>query len=207
MNIMISKHKSAARCRGIFCVSWSASLLACALTAVIFMISQAFGAIPAGNSDSTVAQKNNEKISPKVKEYMERLDKLLSPIAYTYSPAGKPDPFQPFIRNNSAARRTKQARNRQKTKPAQCTTPLQCMDVGQLRLVAIIIGDDGKNLAMAQDASGIGYILKPSTPVGYRNGHVKAILPDRVVIEEESEDIRGDVVLAQRVLLLHPEEQ
>ncbi len=207
MNIMISKHKSAARFRGVLCVSRSASLMACALTAVIFMISQAFGALPAANPHAAGIQSGNKKISPKIEEYMERLEKLLSPIAYSYSPAGKPDPFQPFIRNNSASRRTKQAKDKRKTKPARCATPLQCMDVGQLHLVAIVIGDNAENLAMAEDASGIGYILKPGTPIGYRNGYVKAVLPDRVVIEEESEDIRGDVVLAQRVLLLHPEEK
>ncbi len=147
------------------------------------------------------------KVSPKVKEFEERLNKLLSPITYTYSPAGKPDPFQPFLRTKPVQTLKKADSKTKHRRPGRCSTPLECMDVGQLRLVAIVIEDNGKNLAMAQDASGVGYVLTPGMAVGYRNGHVKQILPDRVVVEEETENIRGEMTMTERVLFLHPEEK
>ncbi len=147
--------------------------------------------------------------SKKVEEFQRRLDRLLAPVSYTYSPAGKPDPFQPFIKNKPAVQITKQSRanDSKPAKPEKCSTPLECMDVGQLRLVAIVIEDNGDNIAMAQDASGIGYILRKGMRIGYRNGHVTDILPDRVVVQEEAENIRGEMTLTNRVLFLHPEEK
>lgn len=150
----------------------------------------------------------SQKLSPKIKKFQERLNHLLSPISYTYTSAGKPDPFQPFLRNKPAPVMKKTRVKRIKTtRPEQCATPLECMDVGQLRLVAIVMEEDGENMAMAQDASGIGYVLTPGMSIGYRNGHVVKILSDRVIVKEEVENIRGEMAIMQRVLFLHPEEK
>ena len=178
-------------------------LLGCCLVTLGLVLGQCCGAlanVPAGDSSF--------KVSPKVREFEQRLDQLLAPITYVYSPAGKPDPFQPFLRAKPAHMVKKNGIKKVRLrKPDACATPLECMDVGQLRLVAIVIEDAGQNMAMAQDASGIGYILTPGMSVGYRNGYVKTILPDRVVVEEETENIRGEMVMTQRVLFLHPEEK
>lgn len=147
------------------------------------------------------------KTSEKVREFQERLNRLLEPVTYKYVPAGKPDPFQPFIQNKPQVIRRAGAKKKKFTRPDKCATPLECMDVGQLRLVAIVVEDTGENIAMAQDASGIGYILKKGTRVGFRNGHVIQILPDRIVVQEEAENIRGEMTLTNRVLFLHPEEK
>ena len=188
---------------GLSCAS-VVRLLSCCLVALSMVLGQCYAA-PVRAHDS---KKSSEKVSPKVKEFEKRLNQLLSPITYAYSSAGKPDPFQPFLRAKPARVVKKGVvRKAKNQKPSACATPLECMDVGQLRLVAIVVEDSGQNMAMAQDASGIGYILTPDMSVGYRNGHVKAILPDRVIVEEESENIRGEMVMTQRVLFLHPEEK
>ncbi|MGB9712649.1 MAG: pilus assembly protein PilP [Dissulfurimicrobium sp.] len=135
--------------------------------------------------------------SADLKDMEERLRKLLAPLPYAYDPEGKPDPFQPFIRAQVAKRGVEKA----------CATPLECMDLGQLNLTAIVTETGGKKIAMVQDASGKGYIIKRGVRIGYNKGVVKDILSDRVVVEEEIEDMRGRPLERERVLPLHPEGQ
>ncbi len=141
--------------------------------------------------------------SVQVQEFQKRLDGLLEPSAYRYSHVGKTDPFQPFLRSNLTSPDLRE----EHPSPERCETALECLDVGQLKLVAIVKRGNGGCVAMAQDASGIGYILTPGTKVGYRKGTVSEIREDRLVVQEESEDIRGGSIIRERQLLLHPEEQ
>ncbi|MCD4755509.1 MAG: pilus assembly protein PilP [Deltaproteobacteria bacterium] len=156
----------------------------------------------------SITKKSTAINSKKVKGFQARLEHLMEPVTYHYSSDGKPDPFQPFLKtapkiSRKAAR--EQRRKKEVRRPEICATPLECMDVGQLTLVGIIANDKGNRIAMAQDAAGIGYFLQPGLRVGYRNGRVKKILQDRVIVEEELENIRGELTLQERVLLLHPE--
>ncbi|PXF57048.1 MAG: hypothetical protein C4B58_11275 [Deltaproteobacteria bacterium] len=156
----------------------------------------------------SITKKSTAINSKKVKDFQVRLEHLLEPATYYYSSEGKPDPFQPFLKTaQKVSRRTakKQRPKKEVRRPEICATPLECMDVGQLTLVGIIANDKGNRIAMAQDAAGIGYFLQPGLRVGYRNGRVKKIFLDRVIVEEELEDIRGELTLQERVLLLHPE--
>ncbi|MEA1868169.1 MAG: pilus assembly protein PilP [Thermodesulfobacteriota bacterium] len=156
----------------------------------------------------SITKKSTAINSKKVKGFQARLDHLMEPVTYHYNSEGKPDPFQPFLKTAQkvSRRATKKLRRKKEVRrPEICATPLECMDVGQLTLVGIIANDKGNRIAMAQDAAGIGYFLKPGLRVGYRNGRVKKILPDRVIVEEELENIRGELTSQERVLLLHPE--
>lgn len=134
--------------------------------------------------------------SLELKNFKERCDQLFAPIPYTYNSSGKPDPFQPFLKASLSGGR-----------PETCSTPLECIDLGQLRLVAVITKSDGKRIAMVQDAAGMGYIVRKGIGVGYNKGVVKDILPDRVIVEEETEDVQGHSMTRERILVLHPEEQ
>ena len=135
--------------------------------------------------------------SAELKNMEERLQKLLAPVSHIYNPQGKPDPFQPFLRESAAGKGAEGA----------CTTPLECMDLGQLSLTAVVSESGGRMVAMVQDASGKGYVIKKGIRIGYNKGVVKDILPDRVVVEEESEDMRGQPLVRERILPLHPEGQ
>ncbi|MBW2164501.1 MAG: pilus assembly protein PilP [Deltaproteobacteria bacterium] len=129
----------------------------------------------------------------------------MEPVTYYYSSDGKPDPFQTFLKTApKVSKRIARKRRPKKEfrRPEICATPLECMDVGQLTLVGIIANDKGNRIAIA---AGIGYFLQPGLRVGYRNGRVQKILPDRVIVKEELENIRGELTLQNRVLLLHPE--
>jgi Tfp pilus assembly protein PilP len=151
---------------------------------------------------ASITKKTATVKSKKVKDFQVRLEHLMEPVTYHYSSAGKPDPFQPFLKATPKVSRQRQ--KKEVRKPEICATALECMDVGQLTLVGIIANDKGKRVAMAQDAAGIGYFLRPGLRVGYRDGRIKEILPDRVIVEEKLEDIRGVLTLQKKVLLLHP---
>ncbi len=158
-----------------------------------------------GNKDHS---KSQVQVSPRIKEYERRLARLLAPVEYHYSPLGKPDPFMPFFRTTvSKVKRSVKIKNKKDKRPQKCNTPLECMDVGQLTLVGVVLEPGGESLAMAQDASGIGYVLKKGTRIGYHNGKVIAIYRDKVIVREEVQDIRGKMTHRDRVLYLHPEEE
>jgi type IV pilus assembly protein PilP len=82
-------------------------------------------------------------------------------------------------------------------------TPLQTYDLSQLKLVAILVGT-GDGRAMVEDAEGKGYIIHKGVYVGRNFGKVKAVLKDRVIIEERYKDYMGQVKSKEIVLQLHP---
>jgi type IV pilus assembly protein PilP len=110
-----------------------------------------------------------EKKEPEKKEEAE----------FSYNPAGKPDPFKPFIQLSPAREASRIP-----------LTPLQKFDISQLKLVAIISTPEG-NIAMVEDATGKGYFLKKGTWIGKNDGKVTKILKDKVIIEEVYQDIFG----------------
>lgn len=148
----------------------------------------------------------------KVSDFKKRLDAILKPSTYNYSAAGKVDPFQPFLETtyNKEQRPGPVTRKKKKKRfqpPRFCASKLECMDVGQLTLVAIIKEGPDTTIAMAQDASGLGYVLKPGMRLGYRNGRIQQITLDRVVVVEDYENINGEISTRKRILFLHPEEK
>ena len=154
----------------------------------------------------TEAAAKKPKGADKIKNYEKRLKQILAPVAYRYNPLGKPDPFRPFLRSNTSAQKSAKSR-RPVPRPDECSNPLECIDVGQLTLVAVVTGNGNSAWAMAQDASGIGYLLKKGMKVGYRGGRIVAILPEKVIIRETTEDLSGKKMKRDRILYLHPEEQ
>jgi type IV pilus assembly protein PilP len=127
-----------------------------------------------------------EKKEPEKKEEAE----------YSYNPAGKPDPFKPFIQLTSA-------RGESKTAPL---TPLQKYDISQLKLVAIISSPDG-NIALVEDVAGKGYFLKKGTWIGKNDGKVTKILKDKVIVEEVYQDIFGQTKTNEISLFLQKVEE
>jgi type IV pilus assembly protein PilP len=114
---------------------------------------------------------------------------------YTYNPAGKADPFRPFIQLTTAKGVSKIP-----------LTPLQKYDISSLKLVAIIAAPEG-SVALVEDSAGKGYFLKKGTLVGKNDGKVMQILKDRVIVEETYQDIFGQTKTSEISLILHrPEE-
>jgi type IV pilus assembly protein PilP len=130
----------------------------------------------------------------KVAEKTEQVKKVEE--EYSYNPAGKPDPFKPFIQLTSA-------RGGSRTAPL---TPLQKYDISQLKLVAIISSPEG-NIALVEDVTGKGYFLKKGTWVGKNDGKVTKVLKDKVMIEEFYQDIFGQTKTNEISILLHKVEE
>ncbi len=113
---------------------------------------------------------------------------------YVYSPAGKRDPFRPFIELEKKAMQVKVP-----------TTPLQLYDLNDLRLVGIIILP-GKKVAMIEDPAGKGYQISVGTLIGKSGGRVVEIRKDEVVVEEKFMDDMAQTK-TRRVSITIPREQ
>lgn len=99
---------------------------------------------------------------------------------YRYDPTGKRDPFRPLA--------LRQARNVEQSAPL---TPLQRYEIGQLKLVGVI-RDVKPPRALVEDSAGLGFIVKPGTPIGPHGGVVAAIGRREVVVEEWQTDVIGE---------------
>lgn len=113
-----------------------------------------------------------------------------------YDPKGKPDPFEPVIRDEGQAGGPS---IRPKKRVPQ--TPLERIDLGQLRLVAIVAAPSG-NRAMVEESSGKGYVLREGTFIGLNSGRVVEIQADKVLIEEEYEDVYGKSIVQKKEIKL-----
>ena len=95
------------------------------------------------------------------------------------SPTGRRDPFRPFTLNvRSTVRRRENL------------SPLERYDLGQLKLVGVILSAK-EPTAMVEDSAGLGYVVKVGTPIGASDGTVKAIKQDGITIEEFFVDLYG----------------
>jgi type IV pilus assembly protein PilP len=74
---------------------------------------------------------------------------------------------------------------------------------GQLTLVAIVSGRGGF-VAMVQDASGVGYVLRKGTAVG-ETGKVIQIDPNKVVIEQSLKNVVGERISRTVEMILNKE--
>ena len=110
--------------------------------------------------------------------------------SYAYDPAGKRDPFRPLslVRNSNPINQ-------------EPKTPLERYELGQLRLVGIVQQLDPPR-AMVEDSAGLGFILRPGTPIGPSGGVVSEIRSREVVIEEWETDLIGRRHRTERVLEL-----
>jgi type IV pilus assembly protein PilP len=113
---------------------------------------------------------------------------------FTYNPAGKPDPFKPFIQLTPTKIGAK----------GVPLTPLQRYETNQLKLVAIIAAREG-NVALWRTPQ--RKFLEKGTAIGKNDG--KSLRSSRtVVIEEFEQDISGQTKQNEVLLYLHrPEEE
>jgi type IV pilus assembly protein PilP len=114
-----------------------------------------------------------------------------------YNAKGKVDPFEALLRDESAAA----AGAKLKAKKRDPQSPLEKIDLGQLKLVAIIAAPSG-NRALVEESSGKGYILREGTYVGMNSGKVVNIAIDKILVEEEFEDAYGKTITQKKEITL-----
>src|SRR3990172_3054252 len=97
-----------------------------------------------------------------------------------YSPAGKRDPFVPFLRVE------------QKIASADLGSlpPLQRYELAELRFVGVIWGPNVTR-ALVEDSEGKGYTVTVGTKVGRAGGTVTRITDGEIFVREEFQDYSG----------------
>jgi len=121
---------------------------------------------------------------------------------YTYDPKGKPDPFKPLIADKTEAAPPKPSPSAEVALGA--ATPLERMDLGQLKLVAVI-WSISEPKGMVEDDTGKGYILSIGTPIGKNKGKVTQINSSGILVNERFEDSTGKFKSRQVTLKLYPD--
>ncbi len=108
-----------------------------------------------------------------------------------YNPAGKRDPFVPFLRPEPKTFRFGQAN----------VPPLQRFELGELHVVGIIWGQKGA-YALVEDNEGRGYTVVPGTRIGRGGGVVSRITPREIFVREEFNDYTGAKVVRESSMKL-----
>lgn len=138
-----------------------------------------------------------EKRIASVSKTIEKIEP--SEIKDFYNSKGKLDPFKPLIREKPVALPVKH----RKAVRRRLLTPLEKLDLSQLKLVAILRAPSG-NKALVEEDSGKGYIVKKGTYIGTNAGRVINILPNKIIVEEEVEDIYGKISVRKKEIELKP---
>ena len=110
-----------------------------------------------------------------------------------YIARGKIDPFEPLFKDEPVSREKKKKRIPR--------TPLEKLSLGQLKLVAIIRAPSG-NKALVEESSGKGYVVKIGTYIGLNSGKIIKVEKDNIIIEEEVQDIQGNIKVREIELKL-----
>ncbi len=103
-----------------------------------------------------------------------------APPEWSYSSAGKRDPFRSFLAELEASGQAVATR---------CATPLGRFEIEQLRLVAVVTGLDDP-VAMVQAPTGVGYTVRRGACIGKNGGVVAAVRSGELVVSEWA--IRAD---------------
>ncbi|MCX5831035.1 MAG: pilus assembly protein PilP [Deltaproteobacteria bacterium] len=106
--------------------------------------------------------------------------KQAPPASYSFNPAGKPDPFRPFVEKDPVLKK------KAEMDAAISIFPLQKVGLDQFNLLGIA-GDTGRRLAIVETKDSRGsrfYALKLGTVIGLNNGKVVEIGKDQIVVEE-----------------------
>lgn len=144
-------------------------------------------------TDSSITPRAGEAVQPAL-----TVGDDANKLAYIYNPVGKIDPFASIFKEK--AENVPEA-NKEERKKRVPMTPLEQISLDQLKLVAVMLAPSGDR-ALVEEASGKGYVITQGTFIGRNAGQVIDILMDRIIIEEEVEDLLGKLVVKQTEMML-----
>ena len=123
-----------------------------------------------------------------------------------YDPTGRIDPFSPLFKptHETVVKSSDKVLSiRQLRMGKGRLTPLEKLDLSQLKLTGILnMPKAGRSMAMVEETTGKGHVIKKGTYIGVNSGRVIEINVDKVIIEEEVENWMGDIVVRKRELKL-----
>lgn len=121
--------------------------------------------------------------------------------AYTYVTEGRSDPFKPFISPKAAIPANRDPN--EIVEEGKELTGMQLFEPGQLTLVGILTSEAGA-IALVEDQTRKGYMLKQGLPVG-RRGIVTQIDKQQVVITETARTRAGKEITSTVIMRLNKE--
>ncbi|MGD9329738.1 MAG: pilus assembly protein PilP [Desulfobacterales bacterium] len=152
--------------------------------------------IPVSKEKDTASVKKPD--SPVISEAVAETQST-KPKRMPYNPVGRIDPFAPLYKEDKE-KVPQQVVARPKV-PERPRTPLEKLDLGQLKLTAIVT-TQGFKKALVEEASGKGYVVSLGTKIGLERGSVVEIAQDRIIIEHKDEDEFGKENSKKRELKL-----
>lgn len=120
---------------------------------------------------------------------------------FEYILENRTDPFMPFITEKATSQNAKDMNEIVDTN--EKLTGMQVFEPGQLTLVALV-EKEGDKFAMVQDFTGKGYVITEGTKIGKR-GIIKAIEPNKVLIEETAQTRAGKKIVNHIDMVLKKE--
>jgi type IV pilus assembly protein PilP len=151
------------------------------LLLIAFLFSLSGCGKDAPQSKKTVAKTSKAKVGTKKQALQEKPPEAeKAEPKYVYEAAGRRDPFLALMQIRKPV-----------SESGQPLTPLQKFDLGQFRLIGVIIGRN-EPMAMVMAPGGKAYVLKRGIKIGKNAGQVIDIREDAVVIEERFYDFAGE---------------
>lgn len=98
-------------------------------------------------------------------------------VEYSYNPINKRDPF----RGLNVVDRASTSGDEPQEEKQVCMEPLCQYDLDELSVVAVVSGD-ANPLAMVEDRSGVGFLVRRNTKIGKQGGKVTQVLRDCLVV-------------------------
>ncbi|PLX78360.1 MAG: hypothetical protein C0616_14815 [Desulfuromonas sp.] len=137
------------------------------------------------------APQSSSAKTQKVKSEAPAVKKPKKP-EYVYDPTGLRDPFMPLA-----------VLKKQAVDNTEPLTPLQEFDLGQFRLIGVIVGrGEPKAMVVAPDKK--SYVVKAGMLIGKSNGKILEINPEGIRIEEKYYDFSGAVRTGVQEIKLPP---
>lgn len=150
------------------------------------------------NESASVAEEVNSGAEAEVKKGEEgKKDK------FEYQLDNRPDPFYPFI-SKLAAQKDKEDEIIDE-ESGNTLTGMRVFEPGQLKLVAVMGTQGSSKIAMAEDVTGKGYILREGMLIG-RRGKIMQIQDGQVVIKETAKTRAGREINNEVIMSLKKEE-
>lgn len=121
-----------------------------------------------------------------------------------YDPKGRINPFAPLFKPTveNVVRSNDQPQSAREARLGRLTA-LEKLDLSQLKLTGIMyLPAAGRSMAMVEETTGKGHVIKKGTYIGVNSGRVIEIKENVVTIEEEVENYMGDIVVRKRELKL-----
>ena len=146
----------------------------------------------AENDDGTMAVAVSESDKQPILslESDEEISRVTIKRKKKYYIGDKIDPFIPLLPDSSIRHSPEK---KEVVSSKRLLTPLEKMELGQIKLVAIVTSQRGR-LAMVEEANGKGYEVRVGTYIGKNGGKISDISPDRIFVKEYVKDYKGNAI-------------